>query len=302
MHKIAFVTSKLSIDIDFDMPLLVKACQVLDLNVSICDWEDPDIDWSKFDAIILRSPWNYVDKPKEFLHWYSYVSDLTKVMNSYSICKWNLDKNYLTDLSNRNINTVPFLIIKEKTDYKKTVDDFITKHLYIDSIVIKPSIGAYSKGVKRLSLTDRNLIYDYIEEIHSKSLDAILQPYIKSIDTYGEANLTFFNNQYSHAIKKAPLLKENGDVNVPTQDVRSFYQANIDERKIAIEALNMVATIFNDGQPLLYGRVDLVRDELNKPIILELELFEPSLNLPFSNEAGKLFAEAIVSKIREEHT
>ena len=36
------------------------------LDVSYQIWDDPAVDWSQFDLLILKSPWDYFDKINEF--------------------------------------------------------------------------------------------------------------------------------------------------------------------------------------------------------------------------------------------
>jgi hypothetical protein len=46
-------------------------------------------------------------------------------------------------------------------------------------------------------------------------------------------------------------------------------------------------------QELLYARVDLVRDPAGKPLLMELELIEPSLYFPYDVESPRRFAQAL---------
>lgn len=299
MKKIALITSSDHLALDFDMPLLVAACKESKIDVTICDWESNNIDWSYFDALILRSPWNYIDKTTKFLYWCEHVSNITRLLNPFSVCKWSLNKNYLEWLSYNGIPTVPFLVLKRNTKFSQDFSLFIENFLEanIDDIVLKPNIGAYSKNVKRFKMAETSSMLDYINELHEQNFDVIAQPYMKSIDQFGESNLTFFNNIYSHAIKKSALLNEDKEAGFPTQGSRKPYEAEDEEKTIALKALTMVSKTLNDGEPLLYSRIDLVKDSTGRSVILELELCEPSLNLPFSKKSAKTFAEAIASKI-----
>jgi len=48
------------------------------------------------------------------------------------------------------------------------------------------------------------------------------------------------------------------------------------------------------GTAHIYARVDLVRDSNNKPVLLELELVEPSLFLAMHTPAAAAFADALI--------
>ena len=65
-----------------------------------------------------------------------------------------------------------------------------------------------------------------------------------------------------------------------------------DERRLAEAAL---ATA---GAPLLYARVDVARGEDGRPLIMELELIEPSLFLMQHPPALERFADAILRTVR----
>jgi hypothetical protein len=49
---------------------------------------------------------------------------------------------------------------------------------------------------------------------------------------------------------------------------------------------------------LLYARVDLVRDEAGRPLLMELELVEPSLFLALAPEGRERFVDGIVDRLQ----
>ena len=48
----------------------------------------------------------------------------------------------------------------------------------------------------------------------------------------------------------------------------------------------------------LYARVDLIRDQQGEPVVLELELIEPSLFFPYSAGSAEKFAAAVVRRAK----
>jgi hypothetical protein len=50
-------------------------------------------------------------------------------------------------------------------------------------------------------------------------------------------------------------------------------------------------------ETLLYGRVDLIRDQDGRPCVLELELTEPSLYLSFEPGSAQRFAAAALRRL-----
>ncbi len=64
-----------------------------------------------------------------------------------------------------------------------------------------------------------------------------------------------------------------------------------DERAVAAEALAAVPC-----GDLLYARVDLIRDRSGAPVVLELELTEPSLFFAHSPGSAERFGEVILAR------
>jgi O-ureido-D-serine cyclo-ligase len=113
----------------------------------------------------------------------------------------------------------------------------------------------------------------------------MVQPYVASVDARGETATLFFDGAFSHAIHKGPLLEHGVD---PTTEVFLAEtieprEASAAERAVAERVLAYAVERFG---PLAYARVDLVEDADGAPVLLELELTEPSLF--FAGEPGRL--------------
>lgn len=89
----------------------------------------------------------------------------------------------------------------------------------------------------------------------------------------------------------------DGTVNVPTFESRTARDAGADERAVASAALAAAGERLNLEEPLVYARVDVIRGADGAPIVLELELCEPSLNLPFTDHGATRFAQAIARRL-----
>lgn len=126
----------------------------------------------------------------------------------------------------------------------------------------------------------------------------LLQPYMQSIDDNGETNLIYFDGIYSHAIRKEALLLKDGTVNVPTFNFRAAREADFAERQVAEAALAAVMLHLQLDRPLLYARVDLVRNVLGTPEVLELEIAEPSLSLPLASGGADRFADMLAKLVQ----
>ena len=67
MTRIALVTAIAAAGADDDLAPLLDACARAGLAAQVRAWDDPTVGWSRFDAAILRSPWDYVPRLREFL-------------------------------------------------------------------------------------------------------------------------------------------------------------------------------------------------------------------------------------------
>lgn len=149
MTTVALVTDRVSLPIDYDMPLLREACTKVGLDTEVCQWEDPEVDWARFDAVVLRSPWNYVDQLPDFLAWCQRVEEATLLLNPLAVARWALDKSYLADLAALGVPVVPSRFASSGDDPDVVVREVLDKHRDAMEIVVKPGIGAYSRNVRR---------------------------------------------------------------------------------------------------------------------------------------------------------
>jgi hypothetical protein len=115
---------------------------------------------------------------------------------------------------------------------------------------------------------------------------ALVQPYVPSVDDYGERSIIFIAGELTHAIRKAPRFA--GGVEQTTGP----FEIAPAERALAEAAL----APYRDR--LLYGRVDLARDAAGAPMVMELELVEPSLFFSRSAYALDRFVSALAARLR----
>ncbi|WP_019853090.1 ATP-grasp domain-containing protein [Actinopolyspora mortivallis] len=297
MRSVALVTDQESLPVDYDMPLLSEACQEIGVKTEVCDWKDPSTDWSCFDAVLLRSPWTYMDRPREFLAWCERVTEVTHLHNPLPVVRWNCDKRYLTDLAAGGVPTVPTEFVGPGVDPLSAVREFFSAHPGTEEIVEKPTIGAYSKNVRRFSRSQVVEAAAHVEQLVGNGGHVMMQPYMDSVDRNSETNLSCFGGVHSHAISKSAMLLPDGTVNVPTFESRGARHADEDELAVAEAALRAAQVHLELENPPLYGRVDLVRGDDGKPLVLELELCEPSLNLPFAEGSALRFARALLERL-----
>jgi O-ureido-D-serine cyclo-ligase len=297
VSNVALVTDKASLPIDYDMTLLLDACTAAGLVAEVRDWDDPAVDWSVYDAVLLRSPWTYVDRLPAFLAWCERVDAVTDLHNPLPVVRWSLNKLYMADLAAHGVPVVPSTFVSPDTAPAVAVRQFLALHPEAREIVVKPTVGAYSKDVQRFGRSLEADAAAHVARMCSDGLVALLQPYVESVDRDGETDLIYFDGVYSHAIRKSPMLMSDGTVNVPTFESRTTREADEDERAVASAALAAAGAHLMLDRPLAYARVDVIRGADGAPIVLELELCEPSLNLSFTDHGANRFAQAMAGRL-----
>src|SRR5437762_244485 len=68
-RRIALVTCADLPDLDPDDRLLLAHLAWHGVTVVPAVWDDPAVDWSVYDLVVLRSPWDYTTRRDEFVAW-----------------------------------------------------------------------------------------------------------------------------------------------------------------------------------------------------------------------------------------
>jgi O-ureido-D-serine cyclo-ligase len=292
--RIALVTARAARGTDYDMPPLLDALRAAAADAQEVDWDDDVVDWSRFDLALLRSTWDYFDCLPEFLAWAERVSRQTRLLNPLEVIRWNTDKHYLEDLARAGVPVVPSMFVEPGGNAAAIVDALLALHSAARDIVVKPAVGAGSRDAQRHVRGDRDAIIAHIQRLLGKNRSVLLQPYLDHVDEHGETALLFFDGVFSHAIRKGPLLKrgEDSTTGLYAEETIAPRTPSADELSVAQSAL--AAMPF--GQPLLYARVDLIRDDGGAPRLLELELVEPSVFAAHAAGVAARFARAILQR------
>ena len=74
------------------------------LDAEFAIWDSPDVDWDRFDRVIVRSPWDYTHERDAFLAWADSLDG--KLHNEPEVLRWNSDKRYLADLAEAGLPVV----------------------------------------------------------------------------------------------------------------------------------------------------------------------------------------------------
>ncbi|MBA2640569.1 MAG: hypothetical protein H0U77_11430, partial [Nocardioidaceae bacterium] len=252
-------------DGDDDERLGAAAMRALGVEVGFGVWDDPSVDWSAPDLVVVRSTWDYARRHDAFLAW---ADSVPRLANPAEVIAWNTDKRYLADLASAGVPVVPTSWY-EPGDTPPTPDG---------AVVVKPTISAGARDTRRHD--DPGAATAHVDELLATGRSVMVQPYMAQVDALGETGIVFVAGAFSHAFRKSALLGAGTDATsalFAAEDITP-QRATARQRAAAEQVLDAVGGTAARGN-LLYARVDLVPGDDGTPLLLELELTEPSLFL-----------------------
>lgn len=265
-----------------EQELLKSAFESQGLKVDITYWDNPSYEWQQTKSVLFRTVWDYFERFDEFWDWLEQVKTKTRLINSYELIKWNIDKHYLRDLKNNDIQVVPTYFADKGNNISlqeiANLNDW--KH-----IVIKPAISASAFNTYKITndeIEQKEQLFHELLQTH----DMLVQPFFPTISELGEASLMVFGGKFTHAIlKKAKA----GDFRV-----QDDFGGTVHDYNPTQEEIKFAEKVFQSCTSLpIYGRVDIVWDS-NKHIYLsELEIIEPELWIRNRPESANKIAEAV---------
>ncbi|HWS57158.1 MAG TPA: hypothetical protein VN257_01340 [Actinotalea sp.] len=272
-------------------------------------WDDPTVDWSAYDLVVVRSTWDYAQRRREYLEWGARVSEVTRLVNPLPVIRWNTDKHYLRELEQAGVPVVPTIWLEPERHLSSRA--LHTRFPAGGDFVIKPAVSAGSVDTGRYTAIDagsRGLAISHAKRLLGDERTVMVQRYLTSVDTVGERALIFIAGEYSHSVLKGAML-DGPDVGVDgiykeeRMSPITASQAELDTARQVIRTARALLTDSADGvevapEPFLYARVDLVSDEDGNPVLMELEMVEPSLFTALADGALDRFADAIVARAR----
>ncbi len=262
--KLRVATCRTLPEVDVDAAPLATALAAHGFAAELVAWDDPTVRWEAPIPTILRSTWNYALDVDGFLAWIDRVSETAPLLNPPDVIRGNVHKRYLLELAARGVPVVPTRIVE-----RGSIVDLVeaAAELGTQRLVIKPEVGAGSLGTRVFTIGGPHTNptpHAHLASLTSRGA-ALVQPYVASVDDYGERSLVWIDGELSHALRKAPRFA--GDI----ERIEGPFPISGDERDVAEAALAPVM------DRILYGRVDLARDDRGQPMVMELELVEPSL-------------------------
>jgi hypothetical protein len=263
-----------------DEPLLLHALHERGIAAEPAVWDDPGQRWEGFDLVVVRSTWDYVPRRDQFVRW---ARSLPWSLNSAEVIAWNTDKRYLAELP----GAVATQFVSPGESWEPPSAEY----------VIKPTVSAGSRDTARYRPGEEEQGRTHLEGLLAAGRTVMVQPYLSAVDEIGETALLFFDGEFSHAIRKGPLLAPRS---APSGAL--FVKEDITARRPRGDELAFAETVL-DGLPwhrqeLLYARVDLIPAADGTPRLIELELTEPSLFLAHDRAAAGRLADCVVGRLR----
>jgi glutathione synthase/RimK-type ligase-like ATP-grasp enzyme len=286
-RRVAFLTSSRLPELAADDLLAGAALRAVGIDVEPAVWDSPAVRWERYDAVVVRSCWDYYLRPDDFLRFLACLEALgVPLWNPAGLLRWNLDKRYLRDLAAQGVPVLPTVWIDEGP--APDLASLMAERGW-EEAVVKPTISANGHATWRVS---RSAAPGRQADFASLAAGggAMIQPFAREVQSAGEWSVLFFGGRFSHAVLKRP---RPGDFRVQSDygGTAEAAEPPADVRRRAEEVLARVAG------PWLYARVDgcVISGDFQ---LMELEMFEPSLFFALSPGAPERFAAALSQALR----
>ncbi|TQJ16053.1 ATP-grasp domain-containing protein [Kribbella jejuensis] len=279
--RIALATSAELAELHPDDRPLLEALRAEGLDPVVEVWTDPSVDWSAYDAVLLRTVWDYFVRYDEFTEWLAQLDKAeVPLLNSTDQVRWNSDKQYLLELRERGVAIVPSQVAAGACLRE------VVAGLNGQQIVVKPTVSGNALHTVRGAAGSPELEQALAE---LPDLVYLVQPFIPEIQSEGEWSLLFFDGEFSHAVVKRPA---NGDYRV--QESYGGQTALTQPPAAVLESAR--AALEASGPTPVYARVDgvVVNDRF---LLMEIELIEPYLFFPQSPAAIQKLAKAVATRL-----
>jgi len=266
--------------------LIDQPLQELGWQTQLVSWRDQQINWDEFDAVIIRSPWDYQDDAQGFMEVLATIEQSSAHLeNNLAIVRWNIDKIYLQELLQKEVKIVPTLW--QEAFCEGNLAAYFT-HFNVEQIILKPRISANADNTFWLH---KHNYQEHLPELKRafRARAFMVQPFMESILNEGEYSLFYFNGQYSHAILKIP---KNNDFRV--QEEHGGHLISVEPENELIKQAEQTLAALTEAP--LYARLDFVRYQQNFAL-MEAELIEPSLYFNMDKNSASRFANAFVQRI-----
>lgn len=286
-RRIAFATSADHPSIQQDDAHLAAVLETLGVEVVSCIWNDPAVEWSAFEAVLIRTIWDYFKHHRAFLAWLDLLDwHGIPTINDSKVLRWNSDKRYLLELARQGVPTIPARLAASGELAE------VLASMRGQQVVVKPTVSGGAWHTVSGHADDAQ--FAEVVAALPRQLDYLVQPFVPEIVSAGEWSLLYFDGEFSHATIKRPA---PGDYRVQGEHGGSAEPIEPDAATLAAaaQALGAVATL-GYGVPA-YARVDGVISG-DRFLLMELELIEPFLFLSARPRTAERFAQQLAARMR----
>jgi glutathione synthase/RimK-type ligase-like ATP-grasp enzyme len=273
---------------------IIEALASSGVHAQTISWDDPEVSWTSFDAVVIRSTWDYARRRDEFLAWADHVDG--RLHNAPALVRWNSDKRYLGELSEAGHRVVDTVFVAPGDDMPKLDGE----------VVVKPNVSAGGRDTGRFRPAVHDQARSLIEAIQASGRVAMVQVYQPAVDTIGETAVLCIDGQPVHTLRKLAVLRP--DEVAPVRDdavgaAEIMYDpglvtpTEVTDAELAY-AQDLVAWVADrfDYMPL-YARVDLIPGNDGEPTLMELEAIEPNFYLDQVPSTTDVVANAIIRRL-----
>lgn len=284
-RRVALATYARAPGLAMDEPLLVPALESVGAIAEPVVWSSADVDWRLYDAVVIRSCWDYHLHLQDFLSWIARLErEGIRVFNPPALVRWNSDKRYLLELAARGVAVIPTMVVARGRgdDVERTIaaEDW-------SRLVIKPAVSASGHETHALHAPLDARAREIVARVTSQG-DALLQPFADEISRHGELSFVFIDGTFSHAALKRP---RSGEFRVQVEHGGSV-EAWVPSAALVQQAERVLRSL---DEPPLYARVDGIARG-NTLLLMELELIEPNLMFRLAPDAPRRMADAILAR------
>lgn len=272
---------------DPDSEILVGSLARIGIRARMVAWDDPTVAWETMDSVVVRSTWDSVDRPAEYLRWARLVDRISTLVNPTDVLAWNLDKaTYLEDLARDGIPVVPTQFVRAGSDW--TVEG---------EVVVKPAISAGGRETARYRPGQHVDAETHVRRLVDRGHTVMIQPYLPAVDDPGELSLVFVAGSFTHAVRKGPVLEAGaGVVDRPWERMTLLGLTHPSPAELGV-ARQVQMNIEGRFGPLVYSRVDLIGGHAGEPQVVEVELIDPNLSLALCPIAADRLSAAIKDQL-----
>ncbi|MFT4226634.1 ATP-grasp domain-containing protein [Micropruina sp.] len=296
MATITLITSHSGLrsptEADRELEPVRRALAEREVRCDVLDWRAAS-ELSGSDLVVIKSPWDYARRVTEFVDWLGRVESQTRVVNHPRTIRWNLDKHYLGELAEHGVAVCPTVYCGTLDEVRAAVAELPRR------VVLKPTVSASSANTGLFEPDDPGLLL-LARQIVDLGKQVMVQPALDSIGRVGERSLIHFDGRFVHAVGRSPLLALGGGLLGTSRGAITPVSPASDERELAEEVLAVAGELMATRgvtEPPVHARVDLARDEAGRPVLMELELFEPSFFLELAPGAERHYADVLLARL-----